>query len=275
MAVTASGGQVRTDVGSAPILPMLMIGLGGYLLWFGVHYWRGSGQAVWPSYPIKSVLQGKGLPANTPAATAAAQVSSYEATVPASGGGGGGGKGGASTPANTTASGSAQNMAKMLLSKFGWGSGEMGPLISLWNRESGWNPRAQNPSSGALGIAQALGHGTPGAGGTYGNQYGAQYGLTTAQAQAANSGSALQQIRWGLGYIKDRYGSPSAAWGHETSAGWYAAGGRLAPGQTGVVGEAGPEYITAAPGGGVTVTPGAPSSPREVVSGGTALGGQP
>ena len=29
------------------------------------------------------------------------------------------------------------------------------------------------------------------------------------------------QIKWGLGYIKDRYGSPCAAWEHSQSVGWY------------------------------------------------------
>ncbi|MEO6529525.1 MAG: transglycosylase, partial [Specibacter sp.] len=29
------------------------------------------------------------------------------------------------------------------------------------------------------------------------------------------------QIRWGLGYIEERYGSPCGAWGHSESVGWY------------------------------------------------------
>ena len=29
------------------------------------------------------------------------------------------------------------------------------------------------------------------------------------------------QIRWGLKYIKNRYGSPSKAWSHSQSKGWY------------------------------------------------------
>ena len=29
------------------------------------------------------------------------------------------------------------------------------------------------------------------------------------------------QIRWGLNYIKNRYGSPSKAWAHSESHGWY------------------------------------------------------
>jgi hypothetical protein len=29
------------------------------------------------------------------------------------------------------------------------------------------------------------------------------------------------QIRWGLDYIKGRYGSPCGAWAHSESTGWY------------------------------------------------------
>jgi hypothetical protein len=79
--------------------------------------------------------------------------------------------------------------------------------VSLWNRESGWSNTAENPSSGAYGIAQALGHGPT-------NQY---------PAGPANPpvSSASAQIAWGLSYIKQTYGSPSAAWAHEESEGWY------------------------------------------------------
>src|SRR5699024_5986204 len=37
------------------------------------------------------------------------------------------------------------------------------------------------------------------------------------------------QISWGLSYIKDRYGTPCAAWSHSEAVGWYSAlrGGRL------------------------------------------------
>jgi hypothetical protein len=29
------------------------------------------------------------------------------------------------------------------------------------------------------------------------------------------------QIKWGLGYIKDRYGTPCSAWNHSQNTGWY------------------------------------------------------
>jgi hypothetical protein len=31
----------------------------------------------------------------------------------------------------------------------------------------------------------------------------------------------VTQIKWGLGYIKGRYGSPCGAWGFKQSHGWY------------------------------------------------------
>lgn len=120
-------------------------------------------------------------------------------------------------------------MAKLLLGRYGWAPTEMGPLILLWNQESGWRNCAFNVS-GAYGIAQALGHGSaacatgprcvgassPGLNCAYGG-----YGQSQSDSQAANAGNTLKQIEWGLNYIKSTYGTPSAAWAHEKSFGWY------------------------------------------------------
>ena len=96
-----------------------------------------------------------------------------------------------------------QKYALSLLPDFGWDSSELEPLIYLWNRESGWNPGSHNKRSGAHGIPQAL-----------------------PASKMASEGSdyytnAEPQIRWGLKYIAGRYGSPSAAWAHFQSSGWY------------------------------------------------------
>lgn len=176
-----------------------------------MHYWRSD--LKWPSDPVKSVLQGKGLP---PAGAAVPESASLDAYVSQYTGTTAGGYQG-SLPA-----GSAQNTARLLLSKYGWQAAQMGSLVKLWTQESGWSSSARNPSSGAYGVAQALGHGeanTAAPDGT--NEYGAQYGLTAAEAQQANAGSARWQIEWGLGYIQSRYGSPDAAWAHEQSFNWY------------------------------------------------------
>lgn len=127
------------------------------------------------------------------------------------GGGGGGGGWGDSASASVTGNGSSnvqdeQSFANQLgQSLWGgaWNAQEMQDLIMLWNRESGWNPKAYNASSGATGIPQSL------------------PGNKMASAGADWATNPDTQIKWGLGYIKDRYGSPSQAWAHETEYGWY------------------------------------------------------
>ena len=76
-------------------------------------------------------------------------------------------------------------------------------MENLWNRESSWNYQAQNASSGAYGIPQAL----PGA-----------KMSEVADDWATNPST---QITWGLGYISGRYGTPCSAWAHSESVGWY------------------------------------------------------
>jgi hypothetical protein len=96
-----------------------------------------------------------------------------------------------------------RDLARAMLSQRGWGSGQFGCLDSLWQRESGWNAHAQNPSSGAYGIPQAL------------------PGSKMASAGSDWRTNPVTQIRWGLQYIQASYGSPCAAWGHSQSHGWY------------------------------------------------------
>jgi hypothetical protein len=103
-------------------------------------------------------------------------------------------------PANITNASQAQQYAFSLFPKYGWGADQEQPLVNLWNQESGWNANAVNPSSGAAGIPQALGHGNV-------------FGLGWANAAA--------QIIWGLDYIMSTYGTPAAAWAHEQANDWY------------------------------------------------------
>lgn len=94
-------------------------------------------------------------------------------------------------------------IAASLLSSYGWDSGQFPCLDALWNRESGWNPYAQNSSSGAYGIPQSL------------------PGSKMASAGADWATNPETQIEWGLGYISLSYGSPCGAWSHSLSYGWY------------------------------------------------------
>lgn len=96
-----------------------------------------------------------------------------------------------------------QAYAKARCQAYGWSDYDFDCLVSLWNRESGWNPLAHNSSSGAHGIAQALPASKMA---SYGSDYMTNY---------------KTQINWGLNYIKSRYGSPANAWNHSQSVGWY------------------------------------------------------
>jgi hypothetical protein len=95
-----------------------------------------------------------------------------------------------------------KRIAAHMLHQHGWGHSQMRPLISLWNRESGWCKTAYN-SSGAYGIPQAL------------------PGRKMSSAGPNWRYNAHTQIRWGMRYIKHRYGSPAGAWAHSQSTGWY------------------------------------------------------
>ncbi len=101
-----------------------------------------------------------------------------------------------------TVAGAKATAQRLASSQYGWGSGEFSCLVSLWNKESGWNYQAYNPS-GATGIPQAL------------------PGSKMASAGSDWATNATTQIVWGLGYISAAYGSPCAAWSHSQAVNWY------------------------------------------------------
>jgi hypothetical protein len=76
----------------------------------------------------------------------------------------------------------------------GFGLDQFACLNKLWNKESGWNYRAENRSSGAYGIPQSL----PG---SKMAAFGSDWRTNPAT-----------QIKWGLDYIKRRYDTPCGAW---------------------------------------------------------------
>jgi hypothetical protein len=105
--------------------------------------------------------------------------------------------------AETPASGTVKGYAYSLVIKQGWGRDQYSCLVALWERESNWRWNAYNKSSGAYGIPQSL----PG-------------------AKMAEMGSDWQtnpetQIRWGVSYIKNRYGAPCGAMAHSNKFNWY------------------------------------------------------
>ena len=209
--MTTPGPRVKTPAGSAPVVPVILLGTGMYLAWFGIHYWRSD--VKWPTDPVKDILQGKGLPpaTKTPTSDQQAILNLFASTET-------GGKvipntGQFSGPAlaggvETGTAGQNQQIGKMLAAGYGWGSGQQwDDLVKLWNQESGWRNTAENPTSHAYGIPQALPY--------------TKMPKAAWPPSAGGRSDPTAQISWGLAYIKGRYGSPSAAWAHETSYNWY------------------------------------------------------
>jgi hypothetical protein len=96
-----------------------------------------------------------------------------------------------------------RHTACTLLPQFGFTLSQMTALDPMWEHESGWDHTAANPSSGAYGIPQAL------------------PGSKMASVGADWRTNPATQISWGLRYIKERYGTPAAAWSFWQSHGWY------------------------------------------------------
>lgn len=115
-----------------------------------------------------------------------------------------GGAAGRSAPAaGNPDPGSAKSIAYGMVQARGWGESQYNCLVSLWQKESGWNTFAANKSSGAYGIPQAL------------------PGSKMGSAGGDWATNPATQITWGLGYITARYGDPCGAYGASQSKGWY------------------------------------------------------
>ena len=87
--------------------------------------------------------------------------------------------------------------------EFGWGENQFTCLETLWFRESNWNHKATNPSSGAYGIPQSL----PG-------RKMAAFGEDWKTNPAT-------QIKWGANYIEKRYDTPCKALDFFYDRNWY------------------------------------------------------
>lgn len=137
--------------------------------------------------PIFGLIFGGGTPQG-----ALSQLAQRE------GGGGGGGAGGVGGSPSAN-----ERLGRSLAEqRYDWSGRQANALDRLWTRESGWNEQADNPSSSAFGIPQAM---------------------TSVHhpGRAYMQGDPRAQILWGLRYITQRYGSPLAAWQHSQQTGWY------------------------------------------------------
>jgi hypothetical protein len=94
-----------------------------------------------------------------------------------------------------------RTIGRALLAEYGFSDSQFSCLDSLYVSESDWRVNADNPTSSAYGIPQAL---------TSGRAMPAGY-FTSAEVQ----------IRWGLDYIRSSYGTPCSAWAFKQGHGWY------------------------------------------------------
>lgn len=96
-----------------------------------------------------------------------------------------------------------RDIARAMMPQFGFSEAEFSCLDALYTSESGWRVDADNPTSSAYGIPQAL------------------PGDRMAAAGSDWATNPATQIKWGLGYIRDSYGTPCSAWSFKQGAGWY------------------------------------------------------
>ncbi|GAA2455156.1 transglycosylase SLT domain-containing protein [Streptomyces mauvecolor] len=82
-------------------------------------------------------------------------------------------------------------------------AGQFQCFSNIVNNESSWNFQATNSGSGAYGLVQAL------------------PGNKMASAGDDWQTNPATQIKWGLGYMNDRYGSPCGAWSFWQAHSWY------------------------------------------------------
>ncbi|MFE9772711.1 transglycosylase SLT domain-containing protein [Streptomyces sp. NPDC005931] len=82
-------------------------------------------------------------------------------------------------------------------------SGQWQCFSNIVDHESSWNYKAVNPSSGAYGLFQAL--------------PASKYSSVGSDWQT----NPATQIKWGLNYMNERYGSPCEAWTFWQANRWY------------------------------------------------------
>jgi len=98
----------------------------------------------------------------------------------------------------------AREVAKSLInSNYQWSDKQFSCLNQLWTKESHWNYKARNKTSGAHGIAQAL-------------------PATKMEIVGTDwRTNPVTQITWGLKYIEERYNTPCKAWSKFKKSRWY------------------------------------------------------
>lgn len=108
---------------------------------------------------------------------------------------------------------------RKLAEQYGWAD-QWGDIDWLVNKESGWNPKAANPSSSARGLFQKM-----------------------TSIHGPIEDTVEGQARWGFDYIKNRYNDPRGARSFWERNNWYESGTASAKSGWAVVGEDGPELV--------------------------------
>lgn len=116
---------------------------------------------------------------------------------PRRGGSGGGPNPGTSTPLSGDRA-QARSIMQRMAQQWGWTGREWDALVRLIMKESGFNPRAANPTSSARGLFQKM-----------------------VSIHGPLEPTIEGQIMWGFNYIKGRYGSPSRALQFHLGHNWY------------------------------------------------------
>jgi hypothetical protein len=96
---------------------------------------------------------------------------------------------------------SPREIGRALLPEYGFSADQFSCLDALYVSESDWDVNADNPTSSAYGIPQAL--------------------TETHDVPPGYFTDAEVQIRWGLEYIQDSYGTPCGAWEFKQANNWY------------------------------------------------------
>lgn len=106
-------------------------------------------------------------------------------------------------------SGAVADQVETVFARHGFTGADWEAAKWIIGKESGWNPTATNPSSGAYGLFQ----------------FNPMGGNTLASYLPDRNPDPAVQADAGARYIKDRYGSPTAAKAFWEQNGWYAGGG--------------------------------------------------
>ncbi|GAB48613.1 hypothetical protein [Mobilicoccus pelagius] len=162
----------------------------------------GAVTATMPGHPLAGVALSAFALAPSVATTAASTRGSAAAATGAKAAGARA-HGARSSRSSARAARSPKAVARSLASARGWGGRQFACLDALWTKESDWTATADNPTSSAYGIPQAL------------------PGRKMASHGADWRTNPATQIRWGLDYIDDVYGSPCRAWSHSRAHNWY------------------------------------------------------